>query len=84
MARRRKPPRAGALTEVPPARIAAQIGVLQLLFYVVAFVLMLFTSLIAGFSFSLDLVFGSGSVRGDTTHGWLLAFVWLFDGGFCM
>jgi hypothetical protein len=84
MPRRRKPPRAGALTEVPPARIAAQIAVLQVVFYVVALVLMLFTSLIAGFSFNLGLVLGWDRVRGDTTHGWLLAFVWALDGGFCM
>ncbi|KAH7322756.1 integral membrane protein [Stachybotrys elegans] len=84
MARRRRPPRAGALGEVPPARIAAQIAVLQLLYYAVALVLMLFTTLIAGSSFSIDLVLGWDCVRGDTTNGWLIALVWVLTGGFGM
>lgn len=84
MARRRRPPRAGALNELQPLRTAAQIGILQLLFYVVALVLIVFTSLVAGQPFSLDLLLGWDAVRGDTTQGWLMALVWLFDGGFCM
>ncbi|KOS18225.1 Protein SYS1 [Escovopsis weberi] len=84
MPRRRRPPRAGALTELPPLKIATQILALQALYYVAAFVLMLFTSLVAGMPFSLDLVLGWDLVRGDTTQGWLIAFVWLLDGGLCM
>lgn len=84
MARRRRPPRAGALTELPPLKIAAQIATLQVLYYVAALVLMLFTALVAGMSFSLDLILGWDRVRGDTTQGWLIAFVWLLNGGFCM
>lgn len=84
MARRRKPPRAGALTELPPLKIAGQIAALQALYYLVALVLMLFTALVSGMRFSLDLVLGWEVVRGDNTHGWLMAFVWVLDGGLCM
>ncbi|KAM0670611.1 hypothetical protein ACQRIU_001006 [Beauveria bassiana] len=84
MARRRRPPRAGALHELQPLRTAAQIAVLQLLFYAVALVLIVFTSLVAGQPMSVDLLLGWESVRGDNTQGWLMAFIWLFDGAFCM
>ncbi|KAL7958622.1 integral membrane protein S linking to the trans Golgi network domain-containing protein [Trichoderma compactum] len=84
MARRRRPPRAGALTELPPLKIASQIAILQALYYFAALVLMLFTTLVAGMPFSFDLILGWDRVRGDTTQGWLMAFVWLLNGGFCM
>lgn len=84
MPRRRKPPRAGALTELQPLRIATQIATLQALYYVTAVVLMLFTSLVGGMSFSLDMILGWNVVRGDTTRGWLISFVWLVDGGLFM
>lgn len=72
------------MAELPPLRIAGQIAALQALYYLGALVLMLFTSLVAGTSFSSQLVFGWDAVRGDTTQGWLFAFVWLLNGGFCM
>jgi len=84
MPRRRRPPRAGAVTELPPLRILGQMAALQALYYTAALVLMLFTSLVAGRAFALDLVFGWEPVRGDTTQGWLVAFVWVLDGGFFM
>ncbi len=84
MARRRRPPRSGALTELPPLKILGQMAALQALYYAAALVLMLFTALVSGRAFALDLVFGWEAVRGDTTQGWLLAFVWLLDGGFFM
>ncbi|KAL7932589.1 integral membrane protein S linking to the trans Golgi network domain-containing protein [Trichoderma chlorosporum] len=84
MARRRRPPRAGALTELPPLKIASQIAILQALYYFAALVLLLFTTLVAGMSFSFDLILDWDRVRGDTTQGWLMAFIWLLDGGFCM
>jgi protein SYS1 len=80
MARRRRPPRAGALTELPPLRIAGQIVLLQFLFYAAALLLMLFTALVGGTGFSLDMVLGWDSVRGDNTQGWLIALVWVLDG----
>lgn len=84
MARRRRPPRAGALSDLQPLKIAAQIAALQVLFYVAALVLMLFTTLVAGMGFGLDLILGWERVRGDTTQGWVIAFVWILDGGLCM
>ena len=84
MPRRRRPPRAGALTELPPLKILGQIAAIQALYYGCALFLMVFTTLVAGTSFSLDLVFGWNAVRGDTTQGWLMAFVWVLDGGLFM
>jgi hypothetical protein len=84
MARRRKPPRAGALAELAPLKIATQIATLQVIYYFSALVLLVFTALVAGTGFSFTLLFGWEGVRGDTTHGWLMAFVLLLDGGLCM
>ncbi|KAI4591807.1 hypothetical protein KJ359_012188 [Pestalotiopsis sp. 9143b] len=81
MARRRKPPRSGAIAELPPLRLAGQILALQGIYYAAALILMLFMSLVAGTGFSLDLVFGWSSLRGDTTQGWLVGFVWLCCAG---
>lgn len=81
MARRRRPPRAGAIAELPPLRILGQIAALQGIYYSVALVLMLFTSLVMGLQFNLDFVFGWASLRGDNTQGWLIAFVWLCCAG---
>ncbi|KAK5661777.1 hypothetical protein OQA88_9878 [Cercophora sp. LCS_1] len=84
MARRRRPPRSGALTELPPLKILSQILALQAIYYAIAFILLLFTTLVAGTPFSLDLVFGWSTVRGDTTQGWLMGFIWILDGGLFM
>ncbi|KAK4154317.1 integral membrane protein S linking to the trans Golgi network-domain-containing protein [Chaetomidium leptoderma] len=84
MARRRRPPRPGALAELPPLKILSQIAALQGLYYAVAIVLMLFTVLVAGTKFSMDLVFGWDAVRGDTTQGWLMGFIWVLNGGLLM
>jgi len=84
MPRRRRVRRPGALTELPPLKIASQIAALQGIYYASALVLFLFTALVAGRSFSLDLIFGWESVRGDTTQGWLMGFVWVLVGGFCL
>lgn len=84
MPRRRRPPRAGALSELPPLKIAAQIAALQLIYYTAALVLFLFTALVAGTPFSAGMLLGWERVRGDTTQGWVMAFVWILDGGLCM
>lgn len=76
---RRRPPRPGALTELPPLKIVRKIFILQLLYYVCATVLVLFTTLVAGTVFSLDLIFSWDSLRGDTTVGWMLGVVWLLN-----
>ncbi|EKD18821.1 hypothetical protein MBM_03063 [Drepanopeziza brunnea f. sp. 'multigermtubi' MB_m1] len=79
MVRRRRPPRPGAMTELPPLKILSQILLLQALFYVAAASLILFTALVAGRRFSLDLVLSWRSLRGDTTVGWMLGLVWLLN-----
>ncbi|PSR75830.1 integral membrane protein S linking to the trans Golgi network-domain-containing protein [Coniella lustricola] len=84
MARRRRPPRAGALAELPPLKILSQIAALQALYYAGALVLMLFSSLVSGRGFRLELVLGWAAVRGDTTQGWLNGFMWVLDGGLFM
>ncbi|KAK8088421.1 Protein SYS1 [Apiospora hydei] len=77
MPRRRKPPRAGAIGELPPLRILSQIAAIQGIYYATALILFLFTGLVAGTGFHMDLVFGWASLRGDTTQGFVYAFVWL-------
>jgi hypothetical protein len=84
MARRRRPPRSGAISELPPLKIASQIVALQAIFYAVALFLSLFASLVSGTKFGLDLVLSWQAVRGDTTQGWMAGFLWVVDGGFFM
>ncbi|RKF59811.1 Protein SYS1 [Golovinomyces cichoracearum] len=74
--RRRRPPRSGMLTEFPPLKILTQIFILQLVYYTSAFVLILFSALVAGKHFNLDLVLNWRNLRGDTTVGWMLGTVW--------
>jgi hypothetical protein len=76
---RRRPPRPGALTELPPLKIIRKIFLLQLLYYVCATALVLFATVVAGTVFSLDLIFSWDSLRGDTTVGWLLSLVWMLN-----
>ncbi|KAE9369067.1 hypothetical protein N431DRAFT_412811 [Stipitochalara longipes BDJ] len=79
MARRRRPPRPGALTELPPLKILTQIVLLQTIWYAAGTLLILFTALVAGKKFSVDLVLSWRSLRGDTTVGWMLGLVWLLN-----
>lgn len=79
MARRRRPPRAGALTELPPLKILTQICLLQCAYYLSATILILFTALVAGKKFSFDLILSWRSLRGDTTVGWMLGLVWMLN-----
>lgn len=79
MARRRRPPRAGAIAELPPLKILSQIIILQVLWYAIGTALILFTALVAGRAFSFDMVLSWRSLRGDTTVGWMLGFVWLLN-----
>lgn len=75
--RRRRPPRAGALTELPPLKIIRSIILLQLIYYVLAFILIFFTVAVFGQSFSVALIFDWNTVKRDNTLGWLIAVVWL-------
>ncbi|EZF33769.1 hypothetical protein TMEN_2838 [Trichophyton mentagrophytes] len=77
--RRRRLPRAGALADLPPSKIIRKILAIQVAYYVCATVLILFTALVAGTAFSPDLILSWRTVRGDTTVGWTLGFVWLLN-----
>jgi len=79
MARRRRPPRSGALTELPPLKILSQIFFLQAAYYAAATVLIMFTALVAGTTFTPDLILSWKSLRGDTTVGWMLGLVWMLN-----
>lgn len=79
MPRKRRPPRPGALQDLSPLRLLTQIIVLQVLYYVTAAFLLLFTALVAGQKPQLDLLLSWRTVRGDTTFGWTLGLVWMLD-----
>ncbi|KAJ5174697.1 uncharacterized protein N7482_000574 [Penicillium canariense] len=75
--RRRLP--AGARSDLPPLKIIRKILLLQVAYYACATVLILFTTVVYGTPFSLNLVFGWSSLRGDTTVGWMLGLVWMLN-----
>ena len=75
----RRPPRPGALTDLSPLKLLTQIFLLQVAYYGGAIVLIVFTVLVVGKPFSLDLVLSWRSLRGDTTVGWTLGFVWMLN-----
>lgn len=79
MARRRRPPRPGALADHAPLRILRKILLLQSSYYTCAAVLIVFTVLVAGKELKLDLVLSWRTIRPDTTVGWMLALVWLLN-----
>ncbi|OAX79046.1 hypothetical protein ACJ72_06635 [Emergomyces africanus] len=79
MQRRRRPPRAGTLTDFPPLKILKKILILQVAYYSCATILILFTAVVAGTAFSPDLILSWRSLRGDTTIGWMLGLVWLLN-----
>ncbi|KAL4982194.1 integral membrane protein S linking to the trans Golgi network-domain-containing protein [Aspergillus falconensis] len=81
---RRRPPPAGARTDLPPLKIIRKIILLQAAYYVIATALILFTTLVYGTAFSLDLVFSWNALRGDTTLGWMLGLVWMLNSFLCV
>jgi hypothetical protein len=60
-------------------QILTHIVLLQVIWYVAATGLILFSALVSGKHFSLDLVLSWRSLRGDTTVGWMLGLVWLLN-----
>ena len=82
--RRRRPVSAppSATTLASPLRILAQIALLQAGWYACAAALFLFTALVAGDPFSLELVLSWRAIRGDTAVGWTLGLCWLLDSAF--
>ena len=77
---KRRPPRAGALTELPPLKILTKIALLQLAYYISATTLILFTTLVFGEKFGLGLILDWKTIRGDTTVGWTLGLCWMLNG----
>ncbi|ANZ76991.1 BA75_03796T0 [Komagataella pastoris] len=67
-----------------PSRIFSQIVILQLVYYVIAFILFYFTASLAGFQFSLQWIFSWELVTSGNTLGWTLFFLWLFDSLLCV
>jgi len=82
--RRSRPPRSGALTDLPPLKIIKKIVLLQLSFYACATSLILFTCVVTGTAFSPSLIFSWDSLRGDTTLGWILGLVWMLNSFLCV
>jgi hypothetical protein len=77
MARRRRPPRPGALADLSPSRIIKQIALLQFFYYGVAIVLIVFTTFVAGRHPDTKAILDWRELRGDVTTGWTLALCWL-------
>jgi hypothetical protein len=77
MARRRRPPRPGALADLSPSRIVKQIVFLQFSYYGVAIILIIFTTFVAGRHPNAKAIFDWRELRGDVTTGWTLALCWL-------
>lgn len=79
MARRRRPPRPGALADLAPLRILRHIVMLQLSYYGVAIILIVFVTLTAGGHVSAGQIFDWRLVRSDVTTGWTLGLCWMLD-----
>jgi len=79
MVRRRRPARPGALADLAPLRILSQILLLQLSYYGVALVLIVFSTFVAGKHPEAGFVFDWHNVRGDVTTGWTLGLCWMLD-----
>ena len=81
MPKRRAPTRARVPNSLAPLRILKQIAILQTVFYLSATLLILFTVLVAGHTFSAGMVLGSSTaVRGDTALGLTMGLLWLLSG----
>jgi hypothetical protein len=78
--KRRRPPRPGALSDLPPLRIARSILLLQLSYYTTATLLILFTTLVLGQRFAPALILDWRSVRADNTLGWVVGICWVLTG----
>lgn len=60
-----------------PLRTLLHIALLQSIFYLLAGLLILFSAVVAGSPFNLDLIFSWSSVRTDDVVGWTLLVVWV-------
>ncbi|ODQ64957.1 hypothetical protein NADFUDRAFT_83091 [Nadsonia fulvescens var. elongata DSM 6958] len=57
---------------------------MQVVYYLIALVLILFMAIVSGKSFTFSLLFSWESVRVDNTLGWTLGMLWLLDTFFCV
>jgi protein SYS1 len=81
MARKRRPPRPGSLTDLAPLPILRKILLLQAAWYASATILILFSALVAGHRpISLNLILDWHTVRADTTIGWMIGMCWCLNG----
>lgn len=62
-----------------PRQLLQQILVMQGIYYLIGFILILFTCIVSGDSFTMSMVFSWEPVRIDTTMGWTLFLLWLLD-----
>lgn len=79
MARRRRPPRPGALADLRPWNILSQMLLLQAFYYAIALILIVFTTFVAGKHPAPGQIFDWRNVRGDVTTGWTLGLCWMLD-----
>lgn len=77
--RPRRPPRPGTLQDLSPLRILTQILALQAAYYTSALILIVFTSLTAGYHMNLDLLLNWSKLRGDVTEGWMFGLCWMLN-----
>ncbi|KAK9449469.1 integral membrane protein S linking to the trans Golgi network-domain-containing protein [Limtongia smithiae] len=69
----------GRYDSFAPTRLAMQICILQSLYYVTAAALLLFTCLVSGTPFTLELLLSWRGIRIDNTIGWTICLVWCLN-----
>ncbi|CDK25711.1 unnamed protein product [Kuraishia capsulata CBS 1993] len=67
-----------------PSRIFAQIVLLQIFYYSVAFILFYFTASVAGYTFDFGWIFSWELISFGNTLGWTLSLLWLIDSLICV
>jgi hypothetical protein len=67
------------LADLAPLRILTQIALLQLFYYGIAMVLIVFTTIVEGNHMTPGLLFDWRYLRGDVTTGWTLGLCWMLD-----
>ncbi|KAF2667205.1 hypothetical protein BT63DRAFT_427611 [Microthyrium microscopicum] len=80
MARKRRPPRPGALADQAPWRILKTIVLLQSAYYASAIILIVFSVLVAGKELKPGLLLDWTTIRADSTVGWMMAMIWVLNG----
>ncbi|KAH0609249.1 uncharacterized protein H6S33_012735 [Morchella sextelata] len=68
-----------AANSFQPLQTFLQILSLQCIYYVTSTATILFSALVAGVPFGLDLIFSAENLRGDTAIGWTLGILWVLS-----